>query len=66
MFPPPDIGTTGWSKEYDSFEKLPELLKQKIAALDLIRTDEEVKGTGRKHPSVPPTYWVYSEEVIHL
>lgn len=64
MFPPPHIGTTGWSREYDTFDKLPEALKQKIAALDLVRTNDDVKGVGRKHPSVPPTYWVYTEEDV--
>lgn len=66
MFPPPDMGTTGWSKEYDKFEDLPELLKQKVAALDLVKSSEAVAGVGRIHGSVPPTYWIYSEECVIL
>lgn len=64
MFPPPNIGTTGWAKEYQTYDDLPELLKEKIAALDLVRSSEDVKGVGRKHPSIPPTYWCYHTEDI--
>lgn len=64
MFTPPNIGTTGYSREYDSFDAMPKLLKEKIAAIDLCKTDEDIKDVGRKHPSVPPTYWCYTEEPI--
>lgn len=66
MFPPPHIGTSGWAKDYHTYDALPELIKEKIAVLQLVNDDETaVPGIGRRHASVPPTYWVYCEQDVY-
>lgn len=65
MFPPPHIGTTGWATEYSVFEDLPPLLQERIAVLQLVNNEEDIKGVGRRHASVPPTYWVYTDRDIY-
>lgn len=52
-----------WMREYPDFASLPIILKEKIAILQLIgKGDEDVKGVGRRLDSIPPTYWLYTNE----
>ena len=61
-YPPPSMGTSVWSQEFDSYDDLPTILKEKVAALNLCGTYDDIPGVGRKHESVPPVYWVYTDE----
>ena len=61
MYPPPNYGTSGWAQEFESYDKLPEPLKARIAALNLCETTDDIPDVGRRHDSVPPAYWIYSD-----
>lgn len=64
MFPPPHVGTIGWAKEYPDFDALPYDLRERIAVIQLAGGD--VNGVGRRHDSVPPTYWIYVDHDVMI
>lgn len=67
MFPPPYIGLNGTKRVYKKFEDLPQALKGRILALQMVdpKEGEEIKGAGRRMASVPPTFWIYVEEDVY-
>lgn len=66
MFPPPTVGTKGWAKVFPSYEDLPYLIRQQIAALCLVdpKDGETIPHVGARHGSTPPTFWIYVSEAV--